>query len=73
MDRDADVGIRERVGWRSLAERRAGLLAALAVFALIAGGVAHILGAAAVGDDIWHAAPGCADGDDHLQASGTRL
>jgi heavy metal translocating P-type ATPase len=49
-------GLREPVGWRFLAERRVELLATLAVLALVAGGVAHIVGAAAVGDDIWRAA-----------------
>jgi len=50
---------REQVGrgrWRGLIERRAEILASLALLALVAGGVAHLAGQSAAGDAIWRAA-----------------
>jgi heavy metal translocating P-type ATPase len=41
--------------WRGLLERRAGVLAAVALVALLAGGVAHLAGDAQTGDDLWRA------------------
>jgi heavy metal translocating P-type ATPase len=42
--------------WRALVERRAEVLAALALLALLAGGLAHLAGDATAGDDVWRAA-----------------
>ncbi len=42
--------------WRALVERRAWVLATLAVGALLAGGLAHLAGSGGLGDDIWRSA-----------------
>jgi heavy metal translocating P-type ATPase len=42
--------------WRGLVERRAEILAAVALTALLAGGLAHLIGFAEVGNDVWRAA-----------------
>ncbi|MGN6373320.1 MAG: heavy metal translocating P-type ATPase [Solirubrobacteraceae bacterium] len=42
--------------WRALVQRRALALAALAVGALLAGGLAHLAGSGGLGDDIWRVA-----------------
>jgi heavy metal translocating P-type ATPase len=47
-----------RTNLRSVGERRNELLAAIAMLALVVGGIAHLVGAAVLGDDIWRAAVG---------------
>ena len=42
--------------WRWVIEHRARLLAAVALSALVVGGLLHLAGAAAAGDDVWRAA-----------------
>ncbi|HME03454.1 MAG TPA: heavy metal translocating P-type ATPase [Solirubrobacteraceae bacterium] len=42
--------------WRWVIEHRARLLAAVAVTALVVGGLLHLAGAGAAGDDVWRAA-----------------
>jgi heavy metal translocating P-type ATPase len=55
---EGDPGARRAVTrlWRGAVEHRSRILAAIALGALLVGGLAHLVGAAAVGDDVWRAA-----------------
>jgi heavy metal translocating P-type ATPase len=48
--------MRTRVSWQHLGERRAQLLAVVALLSLLAGALAHLAGAGDAGDDVWRAA-----------------
>jgi heavy metal translocating P-type ATPase len=47
---------RARLGWRTLAADRARILATIAVVAIAAGGLLHVVGAGDLGHEVWRAA-----------------
>ena len=53
-DGKRDVGVRRALGW--LVEHRARLLAAIAAVSIVVGGLMHLAGQGAAGDDVWRAA-----------------